>query len=586
MTDFNAMTPLGKLLGNPEAAEVVYAALPEMRDSVDLELVQGLPLKFLALHTGLDEAWLDDIVAQLSGIGDPKPLEPPIVPPAQFESGEAAPASAPCRFESVAPRWGVFEVTLDGPAHDNPFTDVVLRANFTLGHRTVSVSGFYDGDGSYQIRFMPDAEGPWRFQTYSNARSMDGIEGSFSCTPPGPGQHGPVQVAGTHHFAYADGTPYRPVGTTCYAWIHQTEQLQRQTLETLAASPFNKVRMCIFPKSFVYNNNEPELFAFPRLDDGGFDTTRFNPEFFRRLEQRVTELGEMGIEADLILFHPYDRWGFAELSAAADDRYLRYIVSRLSAHANVWWSLANEYDLLWDKDEADWERFGTLIREQDPHGHLIGVHNCVEFYDHTRPWVTHCSIQRTDDYRTAENTTQWREKWQKPVVVDECCYEGDIEMTWGNISGEELTRRFWEATVRGGYATHGETLLDPSENLWWSHGGELRGQSPARIAFLRSILEEGPDALEPIRGIGNRGSYSAAGVPGEYYLVYLGIFRPRMLSFDLPPEESYCYEVIDTWNMTIDNAGTHRGPRRIDLPGRPAMAIRISRVDSPDGQEQ
>jgi hypothetical protein len=39
-----------------------------------------------------------------------------------------------------------------------------------------------------------------------------------------------------------------PRKTTCYAWIHQPEELQRQTLETLAASPFNKIRFCVFPK--------------------------------------------------------------------------------------------------------------------------------------------------------------------------------------------------------------------------------------------------------------------------------------------------------------------------------------------------
>ncbi len=36
------------------------------------------------------------------------------------------------------------------------------------------------------------------------------------------------------------------------------------------------------------------------------------------------------------------------------------------------------------------------------------------------------SIQRIDAYKTAEMTTDWRQ-WGKPVVVDECAYEGDID---------------------------------------------------------------------------------------------------------------------------------------------------------------
>lgn len=30
-----------------------------------------------------------------------------------------------------------------------------------------------------------------------------------------------MTVRHTYHFGYADGTPYCPVGTTCYAWAHQ-----------------------------------------------------------------------------------------------------------------------------------------------------------------------------------------------------------------------------------------------------------------------------------------------------------------------------------------------------------------------------
>jgi len=50
-----------------------------------------------------------------------------------------------------------------------------------------------------------------------------------------------------------------------------------------------------------------------------------------------------------------------------------------------------------------------VIRGNDHVGHLTSIHNCFGFYDHARPWITHCSIQRTDVYRTAENTGEWRE---------------------------------------------------------------------------------------------------------------------------------------------------------------------------------
>ena len=75
----------------------------------------------------------------------------------------------------------------------------------------------------------------------------------------------------------------------------------------------------------------------------------------------------------------------------------------------------------------------------------------------------------------------------KPVVCDEPGYEGNIYWGWGNLTGEELMRRFWEGAMRGGYVTHGETFIDEDEQIWWAHGGELHGDAPARIAFMRSI---------------------------------------------------------------------------------------------------
>src|SRR5579875_2288288 len=65
-------------------------------------------------------------------------------------------------------QWGLFEAAFKGPADGNPFQEVTLRATFTQEHRTVTVNGFYDGDGAYRIRFMPDMTGSWTYLTTSS----------------------------------------------------------------------------------------------------------------------------------------------------------------------------------------------------------------------------------------------------------------------------------------------------------------------------------------------------------------------------------------------------------------------------------
>lgn len=510
------------------------------------------------------------------GSGATRHHAPAIDPDPGYEGDDVARGSARLTLPSApVPRWGAVELRLDGPSHGNPFVDVELGARVTNGERTFEVGGFYDGDGVYLIRFLAEDEGEWRFETHSTARSLDGIPGAVSVGPAASGAHGPVRVDG-HHFRYADGTRYRPVGTTAYVWTHQPDEVQERTLATLAASPFNKMRMCLFPKSYLYNSNEPDRFPFPGSLADGFDIERFDVEFWREFEGRIADLARLGFEADLILSHAYDRWGFADLGPAVDDRVVRYAVRRLAASGNVWWALANEYDLVWGRTGEDWERIARIIVEEDPHGHLRSIHNCHAFYDQTRPWITHVSAQRIDVYRTAENTDVWRTEYGKPVVIDEVGYEGDIDQGWGNLTGEELVRRAWEGAVRGGYVAHGETYLNDREELWWSKGGSLVGTSPERLGFLDRIIDEAPGGvLDPLP---SDWDVPWGGVAGSYLIAYFGFNRPSFRNIVLP-EGSWELDVIDTWGMTVEPVpGVHTGTVRVDLPARQYIAVRARRA--------
>jgi PKD repeat protein len=465
-------------------------------------------------------------------------------------------------------RWGIFEVSLTGPSGGNPFVDVKLIAEFKQKGRVFKPEGFYDGNGVYRIRFMPDTTGVWTYLTKSNRRELDGKTGKFTCVKASPDNHGPVRVHKTWHLAYADGTPYFQVGTTCYAWAHQGIAMEEQTLATLKKAPFNKMRMCVFPKSYSYNKNEPKYYPFEGKPLKDWDYSRFNPEFFRHFEERVGDLRNLGIEADIILFHPYDRWGFKNMSSKTDDRYLRYIVARLAAYRNVWWSFANEYDLMRSKTMADWDRFFQIVQKYDPYQRMRGIHNCRGFYDHNKPWVIHASIQSSDLARARE----WRNKYKKPIIYDECKYEGNIPQGWGNITAQELVHRFWMGTIAGCYVGHGETYRHPKDLLWWSKGGVLRGQSPARIAFLKKIMEPTPFA-EMVPGELSQGNYILSKT-GQLYFIYFT--RPTAISLKLPDSRPYKVDGIDTWNMTITPMGNVKPGTFSFTPPKVPYVVRLS----------
>ena len=349
--------------------------------------------------------------------------------------------------------------------------------------------GFYDGAGIYKIRFMADNEGEWTYTTISSVAELDGQTGASGAKAPAAGSHGPVHVANQFHFAYADGTAYLPFGTTSYAWTHQPLEVAGRNAEDAVDRAFQQDPHGGVPQGLPVQRQRA---AFRYLRARRRRRARFRstePGRFPPFRTQVAALRDLGIEADIIIFHPYDRWGYCDMSAAQDYRFVAYLAARLAAFRNVWWSLANEYDfLLNSKPMAQWDRYFQIIEENDPYRHLKSIHNgdVKANYDHRKPWVSHVCIQNWDVKRTQE----WRDAYGKPVVNDEPEYEGNILLSWGNISAEELVHRYWITLLRGGYAGHGETFMHPEDILWWAKGGVLRGEAWKRIGFLRDLLEQ------------------------------------------------------------------------------------------------
>jgi hypothetical protein len=336
--------------------------------------------------------------------------------------------------------------------------------------------------------------------------------------------------------------------------------------------------------------NLPVLFAFEGKPLKDWDFDHFSPPFFHNLENCVAGLAKEGIEADVILLHPYNKkMGFANMPAEVDDRFVRYVVARLAAYHNVWWSLANEYDMIRTKKESDWDRLGQLVQKLDPYDHLRGIQQSHVVYN--KSWVTHASLQAGGSVASFGGALKKRELYDKPIIFDEIQYEGDIPKNWGRLPGVDMVHRFWSGTVNGTYVGHGETFQN---GPWSSSGGTLIGQSPPRLMFLRKILETSPpEGIEPIPGSKDN---RVGGKAGEYYLLYFGKEKPNDWLFELPsanlPAGTKMHvDVLDAWNMTITpvdqvftivphNATSVRAENdaKVPLPGNPLMALRITVV--------
>lgn len=439
--------------------------------------------------------------------------------------------------------WGSFELDVPVPCG----TEAWVR--FEKDGRTGYARAFDDG-GRMTARFVPDEPGSWEYEVEGVADRS----GSFVCVAADPGQHGPVRSDGLR-FRYADGSPYVPIGTTAMWWHEQCPARRAETLASLSEAGFTKVRMSVLPGKPV-GAESPDVSGWP------------TPQQLTRIEQAVRDLGALGVEAELVLFHARAGGWRSRGPGPGWQAYLNETVSRLAAFPNVSWCLVMDPDQASPPDEG-WDEALRLVRELDGGRHLLTIHGDASCDFGLRD-VTHASV-RSDQVRVVSALT---DALHKPVVVDSCGYEGDAPQRDASLTGEEVVVRLWEAICRGGYATHGEWFVDEADLPWCVAGGTLKGSSARRIGFLRTVMAGVPAG---VRRRSEEHDASTLELPGEFYLQYYGPHRFRTRKFSLPPGR-YRVAVLDTWEMTVREVpGTFSGDFVLDLPGKLYQAVRIER---------
>lgn len=288
------------------------------------------------------------------------------------------------------PRWEMHEFVAKGRVHvANPFRDAAWVGEFVSpSGRTNILDGFYDGDDTWRLRFAPDEEGEWRYLLRG-----EGVEilqqGKLRCTK--SLGHGFIRVhpENPYAFAHADGTPFFPMGDTCYGLYDDssiTPELRGEYLTTRREQRFNFVRMSVGHSEARAATNAA-FWAW-----GGTarqpDLDRLNPEFFHGLDQLFRDLKTRGMNVELLLLNFYRRpFTDTNLWTAARERlWLRYVIARYAAFNNVFlWTLANEYETHPDRRyrldfpaDVDWVKAtARFIKTNDPCRHLVTTHPVI-----------------------------------------------------------------------------------------------------------------------------------------------------------------------------------------------------------------
>jgi len=120
----------------------------------------------------------------------------------------------------------MYEFELHGRCHvDNPFRDAALVGEFTSpSGRKMALEGFYDGGDHLAAALHADEQGQWRYLLRGEGIELH-QQGRIQCTA--PHGHGFIRIhpENPYAFAYADGTPFFPMGDTCYGCTTKASSL-------------------------------------------------------------------------------------------------------------------------------------------------------------------------------------------------------------------------------------------------------------------------------------------------------------------------------------------------------------------------
>jgi len=279
-------------------------------------------------------------------------------------------------------------------AWDNPFVDVLADVVFRApSGRRVTMPAFYDGEGTWRVRFCPREEGTWHAAPVLAPVAQEPLaEASFLVTPGAPRGTLVASPGRAWGFHTTSGEPVFVLGDTTYNLFGMAYCggdvdgfLRRR-----AGQGFNLLRVRVPVSPFHPPSGWSDWQTRRTWPWGGSEQSplfdRFHLDYFRAVDGVVRRCEELGLGLEMIM----EGWGFEFPFCRRDafvpeweDLWMRYLIARYDAYNCVWfWTLMNEYEFYPDGDwrynrVADlWAmRRARWVKALAPHGHIVAVHN-------------------------------------------------------------------------------------------------------------------------------------------------------------------------------------------------------------------
>jgi len=341
-------------------------------------------------------------------------------------------------------RFAIFETSyLNKNQFENPYFDVDLNVEFEAPDGTkINHYGFYDGDQTWKIRFMPNKTGVWKYK----AKFSDGTKtgsGKFECVksdikgPLTAYQKNPIW------FGTQNGEPFLMrsfhVGDRFFAenWkdsLKSSGETRNQFLDWIEENKYNTLSIGSF-----FTNRDSEGRG------KGWDTPEMWPLDYSEYQKAEVILDELA-QRGLYIF-PFagffGRDGNWPTDHQEQEKYIKYVIARWGAYYNLLFNVAGPEPLLAGEkaksgyknqmEIEDIDRLASLIKKYDDSNHLITVHNRTKASKIGDPfvnknWYEFSTIQgpKTTDLKKHQNTIFKIRHPEKPYYAQETLWGGNM----------------------------------------------------------------------------------------------------------------------------------------------------------------
>lgn len=403
-----------------------------------------------------------------------------------------------------AHKWKKYELAFTGSIeYENPVQDLrSMEVTFTSPTgRTKIVNVFWDGGMIWKARFMPDETGTWSFISKSSDQKNTGLndqKGTFRCIPNKDSHdiyvHGPViNPEGTYHLAHADGTPFFYLA--CTAWngaLKSTPEEWDHYLGQRVKNHYNVIQLVTTQWRGCDKNSEGQV-AFE-----GSGRIRINPEFFRRMDEKIDKVNEYGLVAMPVVLWALQNGTGRELSPGyylPDEQAIilaKYIVARYGG-SHIIWALGGD-GVYTGTYEQRWKTIGRAVFDGKTQG-IVAQHPCGrswigEIYKE-EPWLdivgyqsSHSNAEATVNWITKGPMSQlWHQLPARPLI--------NLEPNYEQIGLRITDRDVRNASYWSIFATPVSGLTYGANGIWpWLREGESilnHGNSQGTSTWRESI---------------------------------------------------------------------------------------------------